>query len=194
MSSAPDFTDIQYQFSAFIRDPDNNPIPSGIESRRMKIYSELFYNNVEDFMAGNFPVLRELFNDHDWHKMIRDYFSHHKARTPLFPEMAREFLQYLENERKEESDYPFLLELAHYEWAESAILLADEEQDKKHINTNGDLLNELPVLSSMAWLLSYHYPVHEISTHFIPTESADTHLLIYRDDEYQVRFIQLNPI
>ncbi|MDH5361618.1 MAG: DNA-binding domain-containing protein, partial [Gammaproteobacteria bacterium] len=51
MSQQTDFQVIQYQFAAYIRDPEQNPAPDNIEARRMKIYAELFYNNVEDFMS-----------------------------------------------------------------------------------------------------------------------------------------------
>ena len=97
----------------------------------MNIYRELFYNNVEGFMASSFPVLRKIMDDAQWHALVRDYFSNHKARTPLFPEMPREFLHYLQEEREpQDSDPAYLLELAHYEWVELALSLADEENDK----------------------------------------------------------------
>lgn len=197
MTGLPKFQQIQYQFAAHIRQPDGNPMPDDIETRRMKIYTELFYNNVEDFMSANFPVLRELHTDEHWHALIRHYYSRHQARTPLFPEMAREFLYYLEYERAtNEQDYPFMLELAHYEWVEAALYLADEEVDVSRLNPEGGLLNGLPVLSSLAWLLSYNYPVHRISPEFLPTESEQTptHLLIYRDADSEIQFVELNPV
>jgi len=40
-----DFQKMQYAFTAHIRQPDINAIPENIEDRRMKIYSQLFYNN-----------------------------------------------------------------------------------------------------------------------------------------------------
>jgi len=161
----------------------------------MKIYAELFYNNVEDFMSSTFPVLRELYTDEQWQSLLRDYYSRHQAKTPLFPELAREFLYYLEYERESaEHDYPFMLELAHYEWVEAALYLADEEVSVDQIDKNGDLLHALPLISSLAWLLSYHYPVHQISADFIPTEQHPTHILVYRDAEAEIQFIELNPV
>ena len=41
----PDFVRQQYQFAAYIRNPEHNSPPEAIEVRRMKIYAELFYNN-----------------------------------------------------------------------------------------------------------------------------------------------------
>ncbi len=52
-----DFIQQQYDFAAHIRNPEQNPAPAGIEDRRMGIYRELFYNNVEGFLSNGFPVL-----------------------------------------------------------------------------------------------------------------------------------------
>lgn len=194
MSRQPDFQAIQYQFAAYIRDPEQNPAPDDIEARRMKIYAELFYNNVEDFMSSTFPVLRELHTDEQWQSLLRDYYARHQAKTPLFPELAREFLYYLEYERESQQDYPFMLELAHYEWIEAALYLADEEISVDQIDKNGDLLDALPLISSLAWLVSYNYPVHRICTDFIPTEQSPVHILVYRDEDAEIQFIELNPV
>ena len=53
----------QDALAAHIRDPENVAAPAGVEERRLKIYRELFFNNVEGLLAGNFPVLRR--NAHD---------------------------------------------------------------------------------------------------------------------------------
>lgn len=193
----PDFVQQQYAFAAHIRNPKKNPCPETIEERRMKIYRELFYNNVEDFMASTYPVLRQIMPDERWHAMIREYFSDHLSHTPLFPEMPREFLKYLEHERQPHTDDPpFLLELAHYEWVELALSVLDETADESKINSYGDLLDGIPVMSSLAWSLSYRFPVHKISPDFQPkdTDGTAVHLVVYRDANFDVHFIDINPI
>ncbi|MCG7755076.1 MAG: putative DNA-binding domain-containing protein [Nitrosomonas sp.] len=193
----PGFVRQQYAFAAHIRDPERNPCPEGIEDRRMKIYRELFYNNVEDFIANTFPVLRRILPDDRWHAMIRDYFARHLSHTPLFPEMPREFLQYLEHEREPQpDDPPFMLELAHYEWVELALSLLDEKIDATKIDVHGDLLDGIPVISPLAWTLRYRFPVHKIGPAFQPEEAdgKPTHLIVYRDTEFDVRFIEINPV
>ena len=192
-----DFKQTQYAFAAHIRDPQRYPCPQDVEDRRMNIYRELFYNNVESFMASSFPVLRNIMNDEQWHALIRDYFSRHKATTPLFPEMPREFLHYLQEEHEpQKNDPPFLLELAHYEWVELAVSLMDEENDSKQINPNGDLLEGHPVLSALAWPLQYHYPVHQIGPDYQPDKPADipTFIVVYRNENDQVKFLEINPV
>ncbi len=190
------FIQQQYAFAAHIRQPDRNPAPEGIEDRRMAIYRELFYNNVEGFLANGFPVLRELMDDDSWHAMARDFFASHHCHSPLFMEISREFLSYLEQERGErENDFPFLRELAHYEWVELALSIAEAEENTCN-HPDGDLIEGVPVLSSLAWPLSYQYPVHQISHEYQPGDPADqpVYLLVYRDAGDEVGFIELNAI
>ena len=49
-----DFRQLQRQFSAHIRDRDTFDYP-GIEDRRLRVYRELFYNNIEGFLRRGFP-------------------------------------------------------------------------------------------------------------------------------------------
>ena len=46
-----------------------------------KIYTDLFYRNIEGFISGGFPVLRRLVDDSRWHQMVRCFVeSHHRRR------------------------------------------------------------------------------------------------------------------
>ena len=164
MADLPLFKQAQYEFAAHIRNPELNPKPSDVEARRMNIYSELFFNNVEGFISNTYPVLKEIMPENEWQDMMRDYFSKHLSHTPLFPEMPREFLKYLEYERDNTNDPDFIYELAHYEWIELALLTSDLDEDINwdKIDIDGDILNNPPVLSPLAWPLTYQYPVQQI--------------------------------
>lgn len=198
MAELPRFKQAQYEFAAHIRDPKLNPRPVDVEERRMNIYNELFFNNVEDFIATTYPVLKEITPEDEWDNMMRDYFSHHLSHTPLFPEMPREFLKYLENERDNPNDPPFIKELAHYEWIELALMTSDLDEtiSWNKIDQDGELLNNQPVMSPLAWPLMYQYPVQHISADFIPEAPSEqpVYLLIYRDKKDKVHFITLNPV
>ena len=193
----PSFQDLQYRFAAHIRDPDHAPAPDDIEDRRMGIYRELFFNNVRNFLAGSFPVLRKLYGDAGWDALVRDFFVHHRAHTPLFPELPRELLRFIENHRGPAAGDPdWLLELAHYEWVELALSLDEADIDEVDADPTGDLLDQCPVRSPLAWLLSYRYPVHHIRPDFRPTAAPDqaTHLAVYRGRDDRVRFTELNAV
>ena len=196
MSLQPSFIDTQYQFANYLRDPDNNPAPDNIEQRRMTIYQELFYNNIEGFAANGFPVLREITSDEAWHRMIRDFMIKHRCKTPLFHEISREFLAYLENERDATNDPVFIKELAHYEWVELALSVSDVEVEPRLLVSGQDVLLEQFNTSPLAWPLAYHFPVHQIGPDFQPQKPSDnpTYLLVYRNKDDSVTFLELNPV
>lgn len=189
------FQKIQYQFAGNIRNPDDIEIPDHIESRRMKIYQDLFYNNIEGFVSSAFPVVRTLFDDVLWHQMIRDFMIEHRCQSPLFAEISMEFLDYLSSNRKDLlQKYPFLLELAHYEWVEIAVVYGDENATITEQSI--DWIKQKPVLSSICHVLAYEYPVHLISTDFIPNESQKqpTFLVVYRDHQDEIHFMEINAV
>ena len=193
----PGFAARQYAFAAHLRDPEHCPAPAELDDRRMGIYRELIFNNLESLLAGNFPVLHGLLSKDRWQALVRDFLIRHRARTPLFPELPQEFLDYLAKERGERpEDPPFLLELAHYEWVELALLIAEDEPDLAGIDPNGDLLAGCPLVSPLAWSLAYRYPVHRIGPGHEPQEPAaePTRLLVYRNRTDQVEFMEINAV
>ena len=189
------FREQQQQFAAHIRNPETAPAPDNIESRRLKIYRELFFNNVNGFLGNTFPVLKSILSDAHWTAMARDFFATHECSTPLFAEISQEFLAYLQNERQPHADDPpFMLELAHYEWIEMAIAISDDDRQTISVDPNGDLLTGRPVLSPVMQNLSYQYPVHTISPENQPSQppAEITHLVVYRNRQDEVQFLQIN--
>lgn len=189
--------ELQKAFARHIRDPEHAPAPGDVENRRMAVYREIFYNNIQGFLSSNFPVIRRLLDDERWHTLCRAFFAEHRSHTPLFPELPREFLRYLQDTRGPRGDDPpFLLELAHYEWVELALMVDDHEMDQVDALPDGDLLSGIPVVSPLAWLLAYDFPVHRIRPDYQPDEppSGKTYLVVYRDRDDEVRFLELNPV
>lgn len=187
----------QHAFAAHIRDPDHVPLPRGVAPRRMKIYSELFFNNIESLLAANFPVIRNLHDDAAWRALVRDFYRIHRSHTPLFTEIAREFIRHLElRARSGAGDPPFLVELAHYEWSELALALDEHDVADIACNRDGDLLAGVPVVSPLARVLAYTYPVHRIGPDFRPVEPSPQpiFLLLVRDRDDEVHFLEIDAL
>ena len=197
MAPTSEFIREQYAFAAHIRDPEHQPAPADVEDRRMAIYRELFYNNIEGFLSNSLPVLRTLYDDDRWHALVRDFYKQHHSQTPLFLEIPREFLLWLESRRDNNpGDMPFLYELAHYEWVELALSVSEASCDIAGIDPAGDPVSGIPVLSPLAWHLGYQYPVHEISSTNMPQNPGDamTHIVVYRDRNDEMGFMLINPV
>ena len=194
-SGMPRFQALQYAFAAHLRDPERNAAPEGIEDRRLQVYRELFYNNVEGLLAANFPVIRAITPDARWHALVRAFYAGHACHTPLFTEIGREFLKYLEV-RDDASDPPFLAELAHYEWVELALQIEETDFAEVAHDPDGDVVAGVPVISPLAWPLVYRWPVHRIRADFQPDEPPPqpTCLIVARNRRDDVAFMEVSPL
>jgi len=199
---SPEFIQTQKQFAQSIRDPLSSSNDAQFEERRLKIYRELFFNNVEGFVSSAFPVLKEILVDqHDesfWLDLVRQFFVQHQCETPYFLEISEEFLQFLQALMESESDSQlpaYSWQLAHWEWMELHADVADA-QTSMLISTlsKEQLLNAKLTLAETAWVCAYEYPVHKISAEMPDPIEAPTYLMVYRNGQDEVGFNELNPL
>src|SRR5690606_34631831 len=192
----------QFALSRHLRDPATVAPPEGIEERRLAVYRELLYNNLQGLLAGNFPVIRMTLGDEAWHALVRAFHAGHRCQTPLFTEIGREFVRWLERRLDEDAALPpWLPELAHYEWVELALQISDAQPPVEVDAIAGPdpgqaLLDGIPVVSPQAWALAYRWPVHRIGPEHRPSGPPEqpTLLLVRRDAQGEVRFAQLSPL
>ncbi|WP_295871623.1 putative DNA-binding domain-containing protein [uncultured Zhongshania sp.] len=190
------FQHVQRELTQFIRNPDASSGLPGIEDRRLAIYRDLFFNNINGFLSNGFPVCRSLYSDSDWGSMVRDFMIRHQCASPYFLKIAEEFLEYLQHQRSGMAvDPPFLAELAHYEWVELALDVAVDELPSA-VEPPSDILDARWRLSSLAWPLAYGFPVHQISRDNRPAEVTGdvTYIVVYRDRADSVEFLEINAV
>lgn len=192
----PHFQTLQHNFTSYLRNPDAALPPDGIEPRRLKIYRDLFYNNVAGFLAQGFPVIHQiLIGKSQWHSLVKAFFASHSCDSPYFADIPGEFVRYVSTVTTSASPYPpYLAELAHYEWLEMLLDISTDSVDPIVINAEGDLLNGVPVLNPVHRLVQYQWPVTTISADYEPKEPSPTplHLLLFRDPDFRVHFIEIN--
>lgn len=190
--SVPDGAGRQQAFASWLRNPEGPP-PAGIDARRGALYRRLFFNNVTNLLSTFFPLTRSLYAPDGWHALAADFFARHRAGSPYFLDIAREFLDFLVQERGEHpGDPPCLRDLAHYEWLELVLDVAEEELPVAGIDPQGDLLAAVPVLNPVAVLATYAWPVHRVVAGEPLPPAEETFLLGWRDPSGQVRFMALN--
>lgn len=177
----------QLAFANHLRNPSLHAPPPGVSEQRLRVYRELFFNNIRQLLAGAFPVLRSILPDADWKALVRAFYAHHRCETPLFPFIAGEFADYLQQERDRAGEPPFLAELALYEWSEIALRHAEDAMWPA-------VVGDKPRLSPLCWPLAFRWPVHRIGGDYQPAEppAQPTCLLVYRDETHAVRFIESN--
>ncbi len=188
------FQQIQQAFIAQIKDPQQ-PVLHGIEERRMAIYRELFFSNVLGFVSTAFPVLKSLYSDTGWQSLVRQFFSDYQCSSPYFLHIAEHFLHYLQQGYQLQVDDPaFLLELAHYEWAELYLATKPLTQSETAIS-RGQVATAALQLSQLSMLLAYPYQVHQITTDYQPVAPGELQCyLLYRNGADEVKFVLINQL
>lgn len=182
------FQNFQLEFGRHVRDPRHAPRPAGVPARRMAIYNELLFNNLTGFLDACFPITRQILGERRWRRLHRAFFRSARCRTPWFREIPREFLDWL----PPDSGPRWLTELAHYEWVELALDVMDAAIPAH--DPRGDLMTGIPVLAPALMNLAYAWPVQRIGPDYRPRKPQSTHLLVYRDADDEVQFIELNPV
>lgn len=193
MSAAPGLQAFQRAFAAHLREPHQKPRPAGVPVRRMRAYNELVFNNLRGFLDACFPVSRKVLGERRWTRLARGFLAGWRSQTPYFREIPREYLRWLMEGDIPAALPPWLVELAHYEWAELAVDVMDAAAYTVTDET-GDLLGGRPILNPALMNLAYHWPVHRIGPDYRPRKPRATCLLVYRRPDEQVAFIEINAV
>lgn len=198
VNTSEPFTTLQNRFANALREGKNDSLFSGIEERRMAVYQSLFFNNIHGLLSKAFPVVRKILGEDAWKQTVREFYSSHRCQTPLFPRVGGEFVSWLASIKPQELPYPFIAELAHYEYMEVLVDTADcLVSRQRYADDIGSLLEkpgQVLKTNPSATLLQYHYPVHKLSPDFLPEQALDTpvNLLVYRRHDHRTCFMQLN--
>ena len=151
----------QFAFAAHLRDPARTRRrPPGIEDRRLTIYRDLFFNNIEGLLAGNFPVIRKTLGDERWRALVREFYASTAATRRCSPKSGASSSASCECDARA-PDAAIRLAGANWRitngwnWRCRSPTPTSPPHDP-----HGDLLAGVPVLSPLAWPLAYAWPVH----------------------------------
>lgn len=179
-------------FANAIRQPTQPANLTAIPAARLQLYRELFFNNICGFINNAFPVLHSLYEADAWRALQHRFFANYACTSPYFLTIAAQFVDFVQHTALTDADPPFLPELAHYEWAE--LYIGTCPAVKAPAVSAATLAAQPLALSNAAMLSAYQYPVQQISKAFQPHMPGSAHyFLIFRDDEDEVIFVQLNP-
>ena len=136
-------------------------------------------------------MLMELFSKDQQTELVRDFFINHACHSPYFLKISEEFLEYLLHCQLDFLP-EFAYQLAHWEWME---LYADVYQNSREQTVISEVDFEKGAISIIesAWCQAYDYPVHQISADN-PCQAATSYLMVYRNQQLDVSFIELNPL
>ena len=185
---------LQKRFADHVRDPASNPAPEGVEARRLAIYRRLFFNNLSSLFAKNFSVVRRIVPDPRWNELIGAFLAEHRATTPLFPEIGREFVRFLAERPDRHAEWPWLAELAHWQFLNTTVRNDEHEPAELAVNPAGDPVDGRPRLNPTLQLAAYRWPVHAIRADRPAPEPAATVLAVWRTGDDRLSRLQINAV
>lgn len=177
----------QHEFSTYLRNPLQRKRPAGIPVRPAQIYEQLLFNNICGFIDACFPVAKSLFADKRWRALCRSFFRDWQSHTPYFSKIPEQFVRYIKANTTDVKVPAYLPDLLHYEWLE---LDVDTSEDKP----TGSASSRFLTINPSVRYAQYHWPVHRISNAYRPRKPQDTFLLLYRNAEFEVKFLEINQI
>lgn len=184
-----DFQQYQCAFTAHIRDPKAHAKPVKVPDARMAVYREIVFNNVFSTISACFPVCQTMLGKRRWKALCRAFFAQHASTSPLFRDIPKAFLAFIQTQTLINSA---LLQLAHYEWAELAV--STMESTTPAVSQTPNLGNERIVFTETHMLLTYDYAVHTLSKSTRNIVPTPTFILMFRNRAFEVKFIVLNAL
>lgn len=190
------FQAFQDAFAARIRDPRAAPRPAGVPARRMRVYEELLYNNIDSFASTCFPITKQCLGARAWKRTVRAFFAAGRLHSPLFRDIPEAFLDWMAEEAPVRyPNKPWLAEFMHYEWLELVVQVHADAADAPAIDPDGDLLARRVALNPATRLGCYHYAVERIGPRKRPKVDGQVHCyLVFRDAADDTRFVKVNPL
>ena len=200
---------LREEASGFLRSQDYEPL---------LLYENLLFNSVEETLRLTFPHCKPLLGE-DWEPLVEDYRRYYPNLTCRLYLVGARFPEFLAEQESVTEAFPFLPDLARYQWTESILSKAPNTP------VEADFSDSYPDSEAMlrafrpAWnpvsellILTYDIPslIPILNAFSEEVEAAETALtapqwetlpespgrfLIYREpDTHQIRFFKLNEL
>lgn len=202
----------QEQFEAFV---DALPITPSEKAAlrqqslaRLEQYQFMLWANVDETLSSIFPFIYQLLGDGK-DAVVRAYFYACPNASYKLMAVGEVFPLFISQQAQWLKQYPFLAELAQYEWVEAELLSAPNpvfsDSFSQIIPTTSAMLAQYsPVLNDVSRLLQFTYPVPAIvealkagaeSEALLQFAQKPTFVFAYRNTgPYHCRFFELNPL
>jgi hypothetical protein len=183
---------------------------AGAPRERLYLYEELLFASVEDTLGSLYPYTKRFLEDEGWYPLVEQYRRSYPNRSYQLYRAAEHFPGFLSQQAHLLKKYPFLVDLAYYEWDEIEILNAPDEprppdfqlgfpDSVEGLSYWSPLSNPARRLRTFGYhvpeLLEYLKTVETISPAKFKIAPKPSEILIYRDSEQlSARFFLLTPL
>lgn len=162
--------------------------------KRIAVYRDLVKSSFSSLISNIYPHTKRFFNK-KWNELLSKYIETYPPSSPILNKAAEHLPKYLSKRKDILKKYPFIGELAHYEWLEVEIYERDGETAKRRRGGK----NKGLILNPIHEICKFEYPIPEIIERLVDKRKIGkitkqpTNVLIYRDPKtLQVRFIELS--
>lgn len=177
--------ELQMAFGRAIRDPHEQVLIANVSDRQLSIYRELFWNNFQTVISSAAPVAQAVLPDNSWTELLHTFWRDYRAKTPEYTQLPFEFAEWLRTEAGNwKNSWPWLGDLVTWEIAELAAMFAED----------GTTPMSGVALHPSVQLLAFNWPVHRLSTSWVPESPLPTFLSCYRTASDGIDFIELTPL
>lgn len=179
--------EFQNNFGNYLRNQEDSSFGDA-PKRAITVYQELIFNNIKGFLDKCFPICQRIISTEQWLALCQLFFKKSHLHSPYFIEINRDFVDFLYQQDLTQLKLPaFFAELAHYEWVELYVDIHTDELSPEQLAYPAGTLLLHPSVQS----LHYQWPVHCIDETHLPTQTQDAFLLVFRNKNHQVTFVEL---
>lgn len=163
--------------------------------QRIAIYKDLVSGTLSNVMLKIYPTIYKLLKS-NWQKIISLYIENFPPRSPILFKIGEHFPEFLSHKKDIQKKYPFIHELALYEWLEVDLL---EREEKNHTPKGGFKLNPVHEICGLEYPIPYiaqklkHHNNINYLNRISKIKKNQTNLFAYRDPkDLSVRFFELS--
>ncbi len=154
--------------------------------KRLKVYRDLVKGSFNELLKKIYPNVYKL-TKKEWKAILSKYIEAFPPASPMLGKVGEKFPFFLSKQKKLLKKYPFITELALYEWLELEIY----EKENYSNNAKKNL-----ILNPIHKFCKFKYPIPEMIENDLNLKTISTkptNLLIYRDpNNFKVRFMELS--
>lgn len=147
--------------------------------KRFEIYHYAVNSRIKDAIAEDFPLVEKHIGKKLFQKLLTEFLIKRPSQYTNLGEVSQGLPQFIKSKRA--INFPYLYDLARFEWAKVISDLSPEEENNfENINTitEKDFDSAKLVLSSSVQLLKSKWSLHLPSV-----QNKITHLVIYQNDD-----------
>ncbi|HEY9677899.1 MAG TPA: putative DNA-binding domain-containing protein [Drouetiella sp.] len=150
-------------------------IAENVDKSGVELYATLLAYGQQELMNSIYPYCAKALKK-KWEQTVKEYFLKYPPNHFNLNRAAKRFSEYLKEDRGDLMEkYPFLAELAEYEWLELELLEVDEVvalQPNLVLAKPEHFIQYAPLLNPVLILREYQYPVSAIADKLAANKSV----------------------